>query len=298
MDTLDVLVLTDFLTCNIKYVLVEDILSLREAVSTKTALASIGDSLSLTDHLSVVKFVNLRITDTLNLSDIATPRVVFGVATDYLQFIDSAKRNPGGSDSLIFTDSLSAIMTKGTGTPDFLRFIDFVTVTQVHATQVFDSLGLFDAASAYIEGKPWRVNANFVEATTIEFNNLRGFILILPKPKFGDVETFTLKRINRLSRGNDLITAKIDGWRDTSLIRFEWDYLHKTDWEKLKELVRLSVGYPVATNGVYGNLMRVLFLKPEVEFVQLGRENFQVTLDMQILNGHEPYLRYYDADNQ
>lgn len=110
-------------------------------------------------------------------------------------------------------------------------------------------------------------------------------ILKLPNPKFGDQHTINWKRINRTSRGNDLILDTPDAnWKPTFLHKYEWEYLLQLQENALRAFVGRHVGIPVFLEGVYTNeYWKVVFLRPDAEFAQVGRENRGVTLDMQIV---------------
>lgn len=111
-----------------------------------------------------------------------------------------------------------------------------------------------------------------------------GDILRLPNPKLGDSATINWKRINRTSRGNDLILDVPDAnWKPEFLVRFDWDYMKETEHEALKRFVTRHTGLPVFLTDHYGQVKKVIFLRPDSEFPQVGRENWSTTLDMQIV---------------
>lgn len=111
-----------------------------------------------------------------------------------------------------------------------------------------------------------------------------GDVLVLPNPKLGDAHTINFKRINRTSRGNDLILDVPDAnWQPTFLHKYEWEYLKEDEIIRLKGFVARHVGIPVFVTGIYGESWKVIFLRPDLEFSQVGVENRAVTLDMQIV---------------
>jgi hypothetical protein len=107
--------------------------------------------------------------------------------------------------------------------------------------------------------------------------------LTLPNPKFGDSNTINFKRINRETRGNDLILRGESGWLPTELLRWEWEYLRDNEKILLKAFIARNVGLPVYTVDHYGVARTVVFLKPETEFSQVGVDNRTAALDMQII---------------
>lgn len=108
--------------------------------------------------------------------------------------------------------------------------------------------------------------------------------IVLPNPKFGNNDTITFKRINRTSRGNDLILDVPDpNWQPTFLHKYEWEYLGENKVIQLKAFVARHVAIPVFVVSLYGETWKIIFLRPDGEFAQVGVENRAVTLDMQIV---------------
>lgn len=116
------------------------------------------------------------------------------------------------------------------------------------------------------------------------FDNPLDFIE-LPNPKFGDTHTINFKRINRTSRGNDLILDVPDAnWTPVFMHRYDFEYL--SDEKKLlfKAFVSRHVGLPVTVLGLYEDEeWKVIFLRPDMEFPQVGFENRTLSVDMQIV---------------
>lgn len=109
-------------------------------------------------------------------------------------------------------------------------------------------------------------------------------VITLDNPKFGDDHSINFHRINRTSRGGDLILDVPDpNWKPTFLHRYEWEYLSEDQKQLLKAFVERHIAIPVFVTGIYGETWKVIFLKPDTEFSQVGRENRSVSLDMQIV---------------
>lgn len=107
-------------------------------------------------------------------------------------------------------------------------------------------------------------------------------IIVMPNPKFGNNDTINFKRINRTSRGNDLIIDVPDAnWKPTLLHKYEWEYLGENKLNAMKAFVARNIGYPVFVASLYGPTWKVIFLRPDAEFAQVGVENRALTLDMQ-----------------
>ena len=287
MDIVDLLEFVDTVDCQLKYAAIEDQLFFFEQLTCNRVSATVSETLIYIEKITVQKFLNARVTDYLGFDDRVTPRTSFGVVSDVLFFTDFPKRIPGINDNLVFTDTFSAF--KSRFPTDNLAFVDSITTRINRSPTILDgSLGFDDSASAYIAGKPWfPIIEPFGLAETGGIRLTRqSRVVDLPAPKFGDVDTLTLKRINKTSRGNSLIVAKIPTWWNKTLKRFEWDYLRQNVFNDLQDFLNVNVGKPVLINGIYtsDHTFVVIFLKPEAEFSQIGFDNYTVILDMQVVS--------------
>lgn len=107
-----------------------------------------------------------------------------------------------------------------------------------------------------------------------------GDVLQLPNPELGDVHTINFKRVNRETRGNDLILEGQPGWTPTKLHRWNWTYLKERERDLLYAFLKRHVGIPFFVTTMYNESWKVVNLKPETEFSQVGMDNRTVSLDM------------------
>jgi hypothetical protein len=116
----------------------------------------------------------------------------------------------------------------------------------------------------------------------ITFEDQFGITIQLDNPKLADTDTLNFKRVNRETRGNDLIIADV-GHFTTELIRFEWEYMSEEKCAELRGFLRRNVGLPVTLTDHYAVEREVIYLRPDTEISQIGRENRTAILDMQVL---------------
>lgn len=286
MDIVDLLEFVDTVDCQLKYAAIDDQLFFFEQLKCNRVSATVSETLTFIEQIRVQKFLNVRVTDYLGFEDRVVPRVLFGVVSDTLVFTDFPKRIPGINDKLVFIDSVSGFTSSFPS--DRLVFVESLNVKIQRSPAVNESLGFYDSVSAYVANKPWfPIIEPFGLAETGGIRLTRqSRVVDLPAPKFGDVDTLTLKRINRTSRGNSLIVSKVPTWWNKTLKRFEWDYLKPSVFDDLQSFLNVNVGKPVLINGIYtsDHTFFVIFLKPEAEYSQIGRENYTVILDMQVVS--------------
>lgn len=110
-------------------------------------------------------------------------------------------------------------------------------------------------------------------------------VVEFPNPKFGDAHTINWKRINRTSRGNDLILDVPDAnWTPTFLHKYDFEYLSEADQLRFRGFMGRHVAIPVFVEGIYENEnWKVVFLRPDAERAHVGRENRTLTVDMQVV---------------
>lgn len=112
--------------------------------------------------------------------------------------------------------------------------------------------------------------------------------MILPNPKFGDSHSIKFKRINRTSRGNDLILTNPDpaDWTPQFLEKYDFEYLSIWERDNFRAFVLRNLGVPVKVLGLYEtDTWTVIFIQPDAAFAQVGRENRTTSVDMQRIPG-------------
>lgn len=105
--------------------------------------------------------------------------------------------------------------------------------------------------------------------------------LQLDNPAFNNSDTVNLNRINRQSRGLDLIVSSESGWTPFFNRRYNWIYMSEDKRNSLIQFMLRNTGFPVTWVDMYGNSYNVVILNQDAQVAQVGRENRTVTLDMQ-----------------
>jgi hypothetical protein len=109
----------------------------------------------------------------------------------------------------------------------------------------------------------------------------------LPNPKFGDTHAIKFKRINRTSRGNDLILVNPDpaDWTPTFIHKYDFEYLSAWEFDNFKAFILRNLGTPVTVLGLYlTDTWTVIMIQPDAAFAHVGRENRTTVVDMQIVS--------------
>ncbi len=279
------LLITDFLTFdesftpNIKSVNFGDVLEFSESMVNNIATQSISDVLQFVDRMDVSKTVHLGMSDTLVFVESTLPRVIYLEIFDTLAFTDQMVVDDGlyAKDILEYTEVWTVQLIRH-GIRDTLDFTESMTYSQSRGLNTSDTLVFQDSMSVTLAHCPCPTVPEQPHTVTFAVG---GDIVILPMPKFGNSSTLLFKRINRVTRGNDLIVAGVPGWNPTRMQRYEWDYLTRDQAEAIFSFMKKYHGIPVNVTGVYSDTKSVILLKPDAELSQLGVDNRTLILDMQ-----------------
>jgi hypothetical protein len=289
---LDLVSLTDQITSTTKIGALGDAFSFAEGISCNFKFSSFLDTVAFADRIDLAsgRLINVNWSDVISWLEETHPRSHIESLSDVFYMIDwfVIPNIYQLNDTLVFTDTFSVIAA--TALSDQLVFTDTLTLNGNLSKVFSDTLTLNDAFTGFVN-LPWKplypVVDPFMDGwagcdpSNITMTDPDGVTIGLPMPKFGNNETINFKRVNKTSRGNDIIIRSIPGWQSEFLQRFEWDYLSEAQKDRLKLFVSKNVGRPVDVAGIYGEVWKVIFLRPDTEFSQVGRENRTVTIDMQ-----------------
>jgi hypothetical protein len=269
-------ILDDSLTPNPATAAASDALSFRESLTSGVSFGVMLERLLYSDSMAVEGFsiFNLAFADTLTYTEEILPRASLESFADWLGFLDYFEVGLTNlQDTHQFDDLLEVAVSKGLiethSWSDLLEYFKAQTALMLDTLQFTDQMVIQCPKFPLIP-----------EASEIILTNGSDTIT-LPMPIFGNSDTLSIDRINRRSRGNDLIIAGVPGWKPIKLQRFEWDYLREVESLKLMEFMKRNLGQRIAVQGIYSDLKYVVFLKPDAELSQIGRDNRTITLDMQ-----------------
>lgn len=276
-----------------------DFVNFTDEADTQTQIGTLAETLSLNDsmdgHYSVVST-----TDLLTLDDSITFNAVYhfaladtlsftdeiyhlrGTATDLLQLFDSFTGVVPLNDFLDLEDMITGVDSTLYG--DTVDLEDVISYNYITQQSLSDTFGFNDSFSGFVFN--YTVPAVPIVTplpTVVLTSTINLGSVTLPAPEFGDSRTQNYKRINKVTRGDDIIISGEPNWFPTFLRKYEWTYLSEDKCIALRAFMKNHVGIPVSVLNHYGETMVVVFLRPDAEFSQVGRENRTVTLDMQVV---------------
>lgn len=265
-----------------KYETMGDAINFVDSVSSHKFYESFSELLNFTDRIDYTAELAGDLTDTVTFTDEIYHKR--GAMDEFIQFFDvmSAEINVM-KDILTFSDVMSA--ERGSALSDTLTFDDLLTYDAILNVSPADILVLTDRFSGFSFNYHIPIITPPAPSNSVVFTSSydTSLTITLPAPKFGDSRTTNFKRVNKKSRGQSSIISGEDNWFPTFLRKLEWDYLSEDQVTGMQNFMKKHVAIPVTVLSHYAETWKVIFVRPDVEFSQIGRENRSFTLDMQIV---------------
>lgn len=278
---IDVLTFDESFKPNIKVLACGDTLFFEESMGSNLPSPTMTDEVIFAESMSVAKVYNRAMTDTITFSEVMLPRVLVVSFGDVLGFSEvmQVEDIPYMTDRLDFTESWDISVAKPL--KDDLVFTEVMEYSQTRNFPMADSLNILEYMTVTLAHCPCPTVAEQPHQVTFAVGS---DAVVLPMPKFGNSNTVLFRRLNRVTRGNELIVAGVPGWNPDRLQRYEWDYLTQAQADAIFNFMKRYHGIPVTVTGVYSEIKTVILLKPDAELSQIGRDNRTLILDMQIVD--------------
>lgn len=106
-------------------------------------------------------------------------------------------------------------------------------------------------------------------------------VITLPRPEYGNAERFDFSRINRRSRGGDLILFRNEQWPRTKTLSLTFNWLSEQQKQQMLAFMQATIGQRVIYRDHYGNVWLGFIMTPAAEVVQESLNNKALTLDFQ-----------------
>lgn len=104
----------------------------------------------------------------------------------------------------------------------------------------------------------------------------------LRNPDFGDTDAIESRRIQRKSRGGDLILFRDPMWPKTETFTFEFSFLSRPKQMQLLQFVIETLGQEVTLVDYNGRSFNGIITTPSEELAQAGRDNYTAKFSFQV----------------
>ncbi len=108
------------------------------------------------------------------------------------------------------------------------------------------------------------------------------FHVQLRNPDFGDRESVEVRRINRKTRGGDLIIYRDLAWPLYSTYTWKFSFLAQADLDRLLYFLKLSLGQVIVIIDYEGRTFNAIITTPTDEVSQEGVEEYHAGFSFQV----------------
>jgi hypothetical protein len=98
------------------------------------------------------------------------------------------------------------------------------------------------------------------------------------RPIFGNGDDISFQRVNRRTRGGDLVIFRDIDWPKTEVLNLTFNFVKENDGHRMMELIRISVGDIVEYVDHENRHWEGVIQNPTAELVQTGRSRWTVNL--------------------
>jgi len=295
---------------------VTDTLTISEVITQSGGnIASIVDTLGIFDVASAhISTVNLSVSDELFITEIVTRAQPTQDLGDIITIVDTASHTTPDNitDNLAVIDvaiSGRVVTDGGIGYDGFHGFFDqmflveTVYLNQVVTLPTADILAIGESISPFIENPQDCTYAMQVGVTalpsvvlppTVDPTPLGSATLTLTYPAVSPVTTVVLKnpdfenkfqyqvnRINRTSRGGQLIVFQDPIWPKLQKLEFTITYLQGIQMQDLQAFLLASIGQTIGLLDWENQQWQGIILNPDAEISNPQRSNWSVALQFQ-----------------
>lgn len=103
----------------------------------------------------------------------------------------------------------------------------------------------------------------------------------LPRPEQGNTERYDFSRINRRSRGGDLILFRDEQWPKTKTLTVTFNWLSEAQKQAMLAFMQQTVGQTVVYVDHYGYTWDGFIMSPAAQVTQESLNNKSLTIDFQ-----------------
>ena len=101
----------------------------------------------------------------------------------------------------------------------------------------------------------------------------------LPRPLFGDIDSYQQNRINRKTRGGDLTVFRDPQWPVTEKLTFSFDYLDKKLIDEYVLFSYITNGQLIQLVDYRGRIWNGILMNPDAAINQPGRFDRALTVE-------------------
>lgn len=301
-SVIDTLVFTETIGTNQHVMSITDNLEFFEGDENYQIDAQVRDNLIFGQTVTYTLSGSRAITQTLNFTQGAWKTEVGDVYQNFTitQTTDPGNKWPLVNQTLQFNQAVT--YARGSGTKDKLTFNQVVHLAFARHRTVLQTLTMNQYATAYknvadyiipssapvtTTGTPSGISSVTIpqivppETPVVTFA-CNGKTISLRVPEFGNTDSVQQRRIQRATRGNDLIIYRDPQWSSSEDFSLDFTYIDYATTLQFQAFVAFSLGKLVTYTDFEGNEWLCILTSPELEITAPGRNNnaFNVKLEV------------------
>jgi hypothetical protein len=253
---------------------IDDLLIFTDGATTPFRSASSIDTVLISDAPRV-KNLDVSTSDFLSIAESGARGHDLASAFDLLNIGDRAGLFVGGptSESLVITESVTEFSAKGFH--DTLTLTESATVRNSVAPVTPETVTINEVAIGHVIGcraKDIRNPITLISGSTT---------LTLGGADFGDIRRRDFQRINRRSRGNDLIIYRDPSWTISEHLTVRMSGMNGGQRDNLLNFLEFTTGQLVRMVDYETNLWEGFIMNPNTPMTQTGNCKFETELQFQ-----------------
>jgi len=280
LNTFDLLTFYPSVTSNRKIGVASNSLGYSQSISSNQKRGIASNLLGMVQYVAHRFAVgNVSCSNTLSFSHTARNTKIL-TASNHLAFYHNVTRlKVNCGNTLTFNQTVVPVFSNGAA--NRLGFGHSVTVVKslnIYVEQQLSFGSFANALMCEVCGVIGSYTIGQADLTLTYGQN----VLILRNPNFGDEESIDYNRIVHRSRGGDLLITTLDNWK-VRVFNYSFSGFKQTDVDKLKGFMKDSLGLTINMKDHNNNQYNALILNPETAFEQVGRNNFNVNLEIEVV---------------
>lgn len=252
---------------------------------------------SLSSQLQLVHTVHSRfsiyvglVEHTLSLSQLNHPRTHFADVFNVLNIFQSLTRPSYEIVEQSLALSQSILLQRGYGPSQSLSLTQTAAKILIKSPSIVSDLILIGRVNVYKMDKTFTLQAEPSPPAPVLVNGkeknyvyfLAGSTTItLPRPEIGNTKRLDFTRINRRSRGGDLIVFRDPSWPKTITLALTFNWLKETDKTVLFQFMLDNLGKEVEYRDHYGKVWDGFIMTPTAQVTRESKNNRTITLEFQ-----------------
>lgn len=280
------LILSQDLSSNIKVEQVSHNLLIVDTTRSSIKPQTVSDTLTLRQS-AVVGFTvyNGIVASTLSLSQATHPRVHVVSVESFLGFAHQATRPKYEIVEQTLTITHSVENSERQLPNNTLAFTQSATVVVVRNFTIEHDLVFDSVGSGYMRNDPLFVSVQpgmslFSVAGTVRFV-FGARELVLPRPEPENTLRLDFTRVNRRTRGGDLVVMAADQWPKTKTQNLTFIFNGENKAEEIKAFLKESLGKAINYYGHDGRVWNGFIMNPGAEIIHDTRMYKSVNLEFE-----------------